>query len=118
MMIGSVSQPWTVPASRSCAAAAPLCGVTNLNSSPCRAPREPPQGVVVPHRVMHGRPIVPEGDRALGAFETALELGRLGVIEQHLQEGLALVLAQLLDAGGEAAVDVERAAPGLGMGAH
>src|SRR5215471_9800757 len=56
---------------------------------------------VVPHRVMHGRAIVPEGERVGPPGEAALELRRLAVTIEHLQQRIAFMTAEPHDAGGE-----------------
>src|SRR5476651_1329164 len=73
---------------------------------------------VIPHRVVHRRAVVPEGDRVGLPGEAALELRRLAVAVEHLEQGIALVFAQAHDVRREVAVDVERLAAGHRMGAH
>ena len=62
--------------------------------------------------------IVPERHRAGLPFEAALVFGCLGVIAQHRQQRVAFVAVQFLDVGGEAAIDVERPAPGFRVRAN
>src|SRR5205085_877400 len=52
--------------------------------------------------------VVPEGDRMLAPVEAHLPLGGLDVVEQELEERVALVFRQLVDLRGLAAVDVEQ----------
>src|SRR5260370_3952896 len=66
--------------------------------------------VIVERGTVHRATIVPEGDGVPVPTEAALELRRLGVAHQHLQQRVALVLRESLDALGEAAID-EQAFP-------
>src|SRR5258708_8948731 len=61
--------------------------------------------VVVERGAMHDAAVVPEGDRVVIPAEAALEFRRLDVTHQHLEQRVALVLLQALDALGEAAID-------------
>src|SRR5262245_7844456 len=70
---------------------------------------------VVPHRVVLHATVVPERHRVRLPAEAAVELRRLHVAEEELQDRLALWPRQLLDARGEATVDEEPLAPGDGM---
>src|SRR6516164_4199156 len=48
--------------------------------------------LVVVKRIVPGRPIVPEGDRALLPFKAGLKLWPRGVLVEKIQERLALFL--------------------------
>jgi hypothetical protein len=61
--------------------------------------------------------VVPERDRVRLPLEAAMQFRRLDVAVEHLQYRVALLLAQLHDAGGEGAVDEQCLAPGHRMGA-
>ena len=74
--------------------------------------------VIVERRAVHGAAVVPEGDGVLLPAEAALELGRLAVANQHLQERVALVLSQAFDALGEAAIDEQALSARHRMRAH
>src|SRR6185436_6924088 len=69
-------------------------------------------------RMMLGGAVVPEGDRVRPPREAALELRRLAMAVQHLQQSVALVPAQADDVRREVAVDIERLAAGHRMSAH
>src|SRR5258708_3323047 len=56
---------------------------------------------VIPHRMMHCRAVVPEGDRVGLPHEAALEFRRLAMPVEHLEQGIALGLAQTDDRGRE-----------------
>src|SRR5678815_904676 len=71
--------------------------------------------IVVPHRVVLHAAVVPERDRVHLPAEPAVELRRLDVAVEELQHRVALRPRELLDARGEAAVDVERLAAGDGV---
>src|SRR3954470_22388383 len=73
---------------------------------------------VVPHRPVLGAAVVPEGDRVRLPAEAALEQRVLHVLVEPGQDAVALVARDAEDAGGEAAVDVERLTAGDGVGAH
>src|SRR2546422_9384772 len=77
-----------------------------------------PLRIVVPHRVVLDAAVVPERDRAHLPPEAALELRRLDVAIEELQERVALGLRELDDPGGEPRVNVERLASRHGMRAH
>src|SRR5581483_4407792 len=70
---------------------------------------------VIPHSVVHGAAVVPEGDRVGLPDEAALELRRLAVAVEHVEQRVALVPAEAHNARGEVAVDVERLATGHRM---
>src|SRR5882757_2682760 len=65
---------------------------------------------VVPHRMMLGRTVVPESDRVRTPGEAALELRRLAMTIEHLEQRIAFAAAQADDVGGEVAVHIERLA--------
>ncbi len=44
---------------------------------------------VVEGRAMKGAAVVPEGDRVFGPAEAALELGTLGMAQQHFEQRVA-----------------------------
>src|SRR5471032_945862 len=67
---------------------------------------------------MLGRAIVPERHRVRPPLEATLEFRRLDVAIEHLEQGVALGLAQLRDPEREAAIDVEPLPAGHRMGAH
>src|SRR5712692_6745330 len=62
---------------------------------------------VVPHRMMLDAAVVPERDRVHLPAEPALELRRLDVTIEELEQRVALGPLELHDLRGEAAVDVE-----------
>src|ERR1700722_7035683 len=70
---------------------------------------------IIPQRMMLRAAIVPEGNRARLPLEAAHELRRLDVPVQHLKQRSALLLLQLRNVSGEAAVDVKRFPSGHGM---
>ena len=67
---------------------------------------------VVEHGVVLNAAIVPEGDGVGLPLEAALELRRLDVAIEHLEQGVALVSLELRNAQGEAAIDVEALSAG------
>src|SRR5690349_8486938 len=73
---------------------------------------------VVEHRVMLGAAVVPERHRVGLPLEAALELRRLDVAIEHLEQRIAFVLLELRDAQGETTIDVQPLPAGHRMGAH
>ena len=61
--------------------------------------------VVVPERMVLDAPVVPEGDRVVFPREADMKLGRTYVIEEELEEGLALLAFQSHDTPREAGID-------------
>src|SRR5688500_3676964 len=96
-------------------------GLTPLKR-PIPADRHPvavaPVGVVVPERTMLGAAVVPERHRARLPAEAHLELRRLDMAEQRLQEAVALVLGEADDAHREETVDEQHLLARDGMRAH
>src|SRR5947209_20047465 len=88
-----------------------LCRVRELAARPNRSvgaghhhpAHHAPFAVVGDRQVLH-RPVVPECHRAHLPAEAALELGRLQMLIEEAQEGVALGLGQLDDLGGPVAV--------------
>src|SRR6516162_1267447 len=74
--------------------------------------------VVVPQRLVLDAPVVPEGDRVRLPTEPHLEFLARAELAQKVQDRAPLLSRQLVDVGGELAVDVERLAPGYGVGAN
>lgn len=75
-------------------------------------------GPVVPQRPVHHAAIVPERHVVLRPAIADLKFHLLGVLQKETKHGVALVGRQPVDPRREAAIDVERLAPGLGMGAR
>ena len=69
---------------------------------------------VVPHRPVLGAAVVPERHRVRLPAEAALEQRVLHVLVEPGQDAVALVARDAEDAGGEAAVDVQRLPPVTG----
>src|SRR6516225_11788910 len=74
--------------------------------------------VVVPERLVLDAAVVPEGNRVRLPVEPHLEFLTRAELAQKVQERAPLLSRQLVDVGGELAVDVERLAPGYGVGAN
>ncbi len=73
--------------------------------------------MIVVDRIVLGRAIVPEGDRARLPDEAAGEFRPGQVLAEEVEQRLALRLGHVLEAGGVGDVDEERLAAGLRMGA-
>ena len=74
--------------------------------------------VDVAGRLVGGRAVVPEGDVAGLPTEPHRVLGPGDLLEEQVEQALALVGAHVEDVAGEAGVDVERLLAGLGVHPH
>src|SRR5260221_11715790 len=95
-----------------------LCAIERLGALDGDAIAQPLVREVVPHGMMHGGAVVPEGDRVGTPGEAAVQLRRLAVAVEHPEQRIALAAAQPDDVRGEVAVHIERLASRHGMGAH
>src|ERR1043166_9659942 len=95
----------------------PLPSVCRLQGNPLnRDPvHQPALAVVIVERIVPGRPIVPERDRAFLPFEPRLEFRPCGVLVQVIQKRPALLFGPTFEVRGEVAVDIKRRTSGLGM---
>src|SRR5207302_2766321 len=76
------------------------------------------EAVEVVDGVVQCAAIVPHGKRADLPVEAAGELGPRLVPVEEVEDRRALLFRHVLEAQGVGDIDVERLAPGLGMGAH
>lgn len=73
---------------------------------------------VIEDRLMLGAAVVPERNRVPFPLEPAGQFWRLNMLEQECEQRVALGLAQLHDARGEAAIDEQELPAGDGMDAY
>ena len=83
-----------------------------------RAVHDAAVGQVVVHRIVLRDAVVPERDGVRLPVPAHLELRLLDMHEQHVEQRVALVAAQALDAVGEAVIDEQPVRAGFRMGAH
>src|SRR5438128_1801743 len=74
--------------------------------------------LIVIERIMPGRAIVPERNRALLPAEARLEFGARGVLAEVIEQRLALLRGPAFEVRRERRVDVERWTSTLGMADH
>src|SRR6185369_6543645 len=91
------------------------CRDRRLRALDLDAEAEPLVRPVVPDGAMLGAAVIPEGDRMLAPVEAHLPLGALDVLEQELEQRIALHRRQIVDVRGLAAIDVDELAAGPGM---
>src|SRR5688572_15843375 len=89
--------------------------VTGILLGDLHAPHEAAEGARIIDGEVLDAAIVPEGDGALLPAEAARELGAVAVLEQEIEERLALRLRHALEADRVGGIDVEERAARLGM---
>src|SRR4029453_10517262 len=82
------------------------------------APHDAGERAGIAERDVLGAAVVPEGDRALLVAEAESEFRPVAVLEQEIEQGLALGLGHAFEAHGVGLVDEQHLAAGLGIGAH
>src|SRR5215468_1884431 len=82
------------------------------------AAHQTPESARVVHGQVLGAAVVPESQGARRPAEAAGELGPVTLLEQEIEQRLALGLRHALEAHRVGGIHVEALAPALGMGAH